>query len=320
MITNRNDELNDFEDDFQPDYIEPAETVTTTTSLFGSPLNIAALRKSPPPPRDYVLPSLPRGEVGALVAAGGVGKSMFILQCCHAIASGCHDFIGSFGQGAASYLSFEDSASTIAERLYSINQQMTGLNHSLVDKHLHIYDLSTKPQNIIDNDELIESIISILKSTDSRLCVIDTLSGIHKGDENSNAEMAGLIGAFRRVAQGANCAVVFLHHMSKGAALNNLADIQQASRGASSLTDNVRWQGYMSVMTEEEANAFGVPVDERKMYVRFGISKVNYGLPASDSWYQRNDFGVLYPVTLIKKIAVMAPKQGYKSAKNGGER
>lgn len=334
MITNRNDDDHFLTDDDHfvedlPEYIEPKKPAIG--GLFDNPLNVSQLHKTPPPPRDYVLPSLPRGEVGALIAAGGVGKSMFILQCCYAITGDNHDFIGNCGQGAATYLSFEDSRATIAERAYNISRQMESLNLRSVEKNLHIHDLSTTPQNIIDNGELIDAITSLLISNKSRLCVIDTLSGIHKGDENSNPQMAALIGAFRRIAQGANCAVVFLHHMNKGSALNNLAEVQQASRGASSLTDNIRWQGYMSVMTEKEAEDYGVSVDERKMYVRFGISKINYGIPASDMWYQRNDFGVLYPAYLAKKIRYPSqqsnkparsnqPKKDYNAEKNGGER
>lgn len=317
MITDKNDQFQPFDDEI-PQYLEN-EQFDIRPNIFASPLDLGAAHATVPVSYDYVLPSLPRGEVGSLVAAGGTGKSMLALQACYAIASGVKDFVGDVGQGSVAYLSFEDRATSIEARAYNIAQSMPGINLSMVEKNVHVFDLSTHVVNIIESPRLVSDIISMLTAHSCRLCFIDTLVGIHKGDENSNVEMASVIARFRQIAQGANCAVVFLHHLNKSAALNGLADVQQASRGASALTDNVRWQGFMVTMTEDEATTFGIDEDERKLFVRFGVSKVNYGVAGSDTWFKRNDFGVLKPVMLYKPTQSIsgAKKPSYASAKGG---
>lgn len=313
MITDRNNDFQDFDDEIPP-YIE-SEYIAKPSDMFSNPLNLAVAHATVPVSHDYVLPSLPRGEVGSLVAAGGTGKSMLALQVCYAIASGLNDFIGDVGQGATAYLSFEDRASTIEARAYNIAQSMVGVRRSDVERNVHVFDLSTHVVNIINDHSLVTNIIEMLKARSCRLCFIDTLVGIHKGDENSNVEMASVIARFRQIAQGANCAVVFLHHLNKSAALNGLADVQQASRGASALTDNVRWQGFLVTMTEDEAASYHLEDTERKLYVRFGVSKVNYGIAGADMWFKRNEFGVLAPVSIYKPSSPKKPS--YATVKGG---
>jgi hypothetical protein len=79
-------------------------------------------------------------------------------------------------------------------------------------------------------------------------------------------------------------------------------DEQQSARGASSLVDNARWQAYMSVMTEAEAKKEKIKAYDRKYYVRFGISKQNYGQPFADHWYKRHEGGVLLPIVSEKVL------------------
>ena len=64
-------------------------------------------------------------------------------------------------------------------------------------------------------------------------------------------------------------------------------DQQQASRGSSVLVDNIRWQSYLSSMTSAEAEEWGVDDDQRRFFVRFGVSKANYGAPFADRWFRR---------------------------------
>ena len=75
-------------------------------------------------------------------------------------------------------------------------------------------------------------------------------------------------------------------------------DVQQASRGSSVLTDNIRWQSYMAGMTPDEAKLYGVENDQRGYFVRFGISKQNYGTPFDERWFRRREGGVLRPASL----------------------
>jgi len=40
--------------------------------------------------------------------------------------------------------------------------------------------------------------------------------------------------------------------------------------------------------------------DRRGFYIRFGVSKQNYGSPLADQWYERGDGGILLPVKLYQ--------------------
>jgi len=103
------------------------------------------------------------------------------------------------------------------------------------------------------------------------------------------------------IAAETGCSIVFLHHSSKGAVSMGASDQQQASRGSSVLVDNIRWQSYLASMTPGEAEAWGVEDSQRGFFVRFGISKANYGAPFSECWFRRHEGGVLRPAVLERR-------------------
>ncbi|EGC2036052.1 TPA: hypothetical protein ACQ8J5_005298, partial [Escherichia coli] len=61
------------------------------------------------------------------------------------------------------------------------------------------------------------------------------------------------------------------------------------------------WQSYLSSMTSAEAEEWGVDDDQRRFFVRFGVSKANYGAPFADRWFRRHDGGVLKPAVLERQ-------------------
>ncbi len=141
-----------------------------------------------------------------------------------------------------------------------------------------------------------------------RLVVLDTLSRMHQMDENSNGDMSQLITRLESLAAKTGAAVLYLHHASKGSARDGSLDQQQAARGASALIDNIRWCGYIVRMGEEEANQLteiqrgSTPIgnSRRSAFVRFGVSKQNYGTAIKDQWFERQEGGVLHPVQLME--------------------
>lgn len=131
--------------------------------------------------------------------------------------------------------------------------------------------------------------------------VLDTLRRFHIEEENASGPMAQVIGRMEAIAADTGCSIVFLHHASKGAAMMGAGDQQQASRGSSVLVDNIRWQSYLSSMTSAEAEEWGVDDDQRRFFVRFGVSKANYGAPFADRWFRRHDGRVLKPAVLERQ-------------------
>lgn len=226
------------------------------------PINILEAFAAAPPPLDYVLPNMVAGTVGALVSPGGAGKSMLALQLAAQIAGGPDLLeVGELPTGPVIYLPAEDPPNIMAPEWFD----------------------------------------GLKRAAEGRLMVLDTLRRFHIEEENASGPMAQVIGRMEAIAADTGCSIVFLHHASKGAAMMGAGDQQQASRGSSVLVDNIRWQSYLSSMTSAEAEEWGVDDDQRRFFVRFGVSKANYGAPFADRWFRRHDGGVLKPAVLERQ-------------------
>jgi regulatory protein RepA len=273
------------------------------------PVNIAACSSTPPKVRDYVLPGLMPGTVGSIVAPGATSKSMLALMLTHLVGGGIDLLkLGPHSTGPVVYLSAEDGEEILHERLHSIGTRLNLTERAMCAGRIHIEDLTQYTPDLFcektgpDWRNEVEKLCA-----SSRLLLLDTLRSFHSGDENRGEDMAILVGHLRAIAARTKCAVVFLHHANKALAVSGQGDLQQAARGSSVLTDNIRWQAYLAGMSKEESeqlsNRFDmtpVGVDDRGYYVRFGICKQNYGAPFPERWFKRGDGGVLEPVTLTE--------------------
>lgn len=273
---------------------EVGMTQELITSLCPQELRSAFVE--PPKPLDFVLPGLPVGCVGALVSPGGVGKSMLALQLAMQISGG-PDWIGlgNLGRGAVLYLPAEDPWPVLHQRLFALGGGLDAELRANVERDLRLISLQGASPNVLDSNWW-EAIAMWAEGV--RLVVIDTLRRFHDADENAACAMTQVLGQLERLAMLKGCAVLFVHHTSKSAAFQEAGDLQQASRGSSVLVDNVRWQAYLATMTKKEAQKLGVSVEKSQLYVRFGVSKSNYGPPLPERWLERKDGGVLYPAGL----------------------
>lgn len=264
-------------------------------------ISILDLYQTEPKPREYVIPGLLPGRLGSIVSPGGLGKSMMAIQLCHLVAGVDTLNFGQYPTGRAVYLSAEDSQDILHERFFSIGSRMNQGQRELGAENIILEDLTAHTPDLFKS-EWLETIEKFC--IDSRVLFIDTLRSFHSGDENDGSQMAVLVGNLRAIASKTGCAIVFLHHANK-ASMGGQGDEQQASRGSSVLTDNLRWQAFMVGMSREESNKFSdvygaIGHDNRKMFVRFGLSKQNYGSPLKESWFKRGEGGVLIPIDLIE--------------------
>jgi RecA-family ATPase len=261
-----------------------------------------------PPALDFVLPGLLAGTVGSIVSPGGAGKSMVALELSILVATG-FDLSG-FGcadprhTGKVVFLAAEDPADAIRHRLHALGQHMSQNLREQFAQDFEIEPLAGMQANI-DRPDWLAFVESM--ATGRRLMFLDTLRRFHELDENDSGEMAHLVGVLEGIAKRTGCAMVFLHHASKSAAMNGQGDMQQASRGSSVLVDNIRWQMYMAGASKDEAKALGIDEAMRGYYVRCGVSKQNYGPPVRDAWMRRSEGGVLVPAELATS-AVTAKK------------
>lgn len=278
-------------------------------------LDLMAAFTELPPPLDYVLPNMVAGTVGALVSPGGAGKSMLALQLAAQIAGGTDLLeVGELPTGPVVYLPAEDPPTAIHHRLHALGAHLTAEQRQAVADGLLIEPLIGKCPNIMSLDWF-----DALKraAEGRRLMVLDTLRRFHIEEENASGPMAQVIGRMEAIAADTGCSIVFLHHANKGAAMMGTGDQQQASRGSSVLVDNIRWQSYLSGMTQAEAEELGVDRSQRGYFVRYGVSKANYGAPFQECWFRRHEGGVLKPAVLERQKRQLPAK--LKSVARGGD-
>lgn len=268
------------------------------TNLLGTPLDIESAFNSEPAPIDYVLPNMVSGTVGALISPGGTGKSMLALQLATELAGGTNllnlgDY--SHSHGSVAYLAAEDPIAVINLRLQALAQQLTTEQRKLIAQRLVIHSLVGVMPNVL-SAEWRNELIQLAKGR--RLLILDTLRRFHIEEENASGPMSLVIGSMEHIAVETGCSIIFLHHANKIAAMSGAGDLQQASRGSSVLVDNIRWQAFLAGMTKEESAKWGVEESLRGYFVRFGVSKANYGPPLKERWFRRHNEGVLKPAVL----------------------
>lgn len=265
--------------------------------------NLKALLQQPAQALDFVLPGFLRGTVGGLVAPGGTGKSMWALALGVAISGGAKADLTGLNPttGRVLYLNAEDPEVVLASRLKAMAAQLPRQASLAQLDHRDCLGLGVD----LMQKSWFESVLAQAK--DARLVILDTLSRFHCLDENSTQDMKALVAQLEKLARLSGASVLYLHHTSKLAALSGQAGLAQAARGSSVLTDNARWAAFMAPMTEAQARPFGIPADEVCDYVRWNISKQNYGASTPDRWYRRAQGGVLMPVELRPRKSAPVP-------------
>lgn len=263
-------------------------------------------------PSDFVLPGFVAGTVGALIAPGSTGKSMLAMELAALVAGVnvlCDDWTPS-AHGPVVILAVEDPENELFNRWADLGSglDLKQREQCSVVRVIPMFGLGFD----VMEPFYFEALVKLC--TGKRLLILDTLRRIHNLDENNSGDMARVVDMLERVARLTGCAILFLHHTSKGAALSGDGDQQQASRGSSVLVDNIRFQMFMAGMSVEEANAWNIPDADRRFFVRAGMSKVNYGAKLIDLWLRRTDGGILYPGDFSDKWLPPKKKPSIKGA------
>ena len=273
-------------------------------------LDLRSALESDPPVFDFVLPALKQGSCGAIVATGGVGKTMLALQLAITVSSG-HDLLQlellnwTCKTGKVVFFSGEDDLEVLQKRVHTMGEHMPPAQREIMYQNLEVASLVGLMSKIDDFDWL--QFFSD-RTKGARLVVFDTLRRFHNRDENDNGEMSELLGHLEALCLEHNTTIIFLHHTNKGTG----AEVtQHASRGASALTDNVRWQVNLATMSEDEAKTAMdgtiICATERAWYVKLIFAKINYSAPINDIWFKKQNGGALKKVTV--KIAPKKEKQ-----------
>jgi regulatory protein RepA len=266
-----------------------------------------------PPPLDFVFCGLAAGTVGNISSPGATGKSFAGLEIGMGVASNEADckllHLANNNEGKVAIFNAEDPSEVVFQRLYSVGNYLSADAREQVKKNLRINCLMGSQPNISDTAFLNK----IIKECEGkRLVIFDTFTRFHQLNENDNGQMSQVVSFYEKIATETGAGVLFLHHNSKGAVLNGQQAEQQATRGASSITDNCRWQGFLQKMSEAEAISFGITEVERDLYVKFGGNKENYGTKTVARWLRKHAGGVL-----LNSDLPMAGKANLKLVNNG---
>lgn len=112
---------------------------------------------------------------------------------------------------------------------------------------------------------------------------VDPLAELHNAEENDNTAMRSILAAFRQLAKELDVAVVILHHDRKGVGIAGDVD---RMRGASALQGAARIVLTLTRMTDEEAQALGIPPEQKSSFIRIDNAKANYTPLGEAAWYQ----------------------------------
>lgn len=273
------------------------------------PIDILSAFTQEPPELQFVLPGLLKGTVGALVAPGASGKSFLALEIAASIAATPFntELFDGFGinpksRGGVLYLALEDPETVLIRRLHSMGKNIPPQHKTAMAINLAIEPMLGLGLDLMRDDHL--NWIT-QQALGKQLVVIDTLSRAHQMDENSNGDMSLLLRRLEAVGAQSGAAVLFIHHISKGASRDAQGADQFAARGASVLVENARYVSYLARMSEKEAEKWSERMDGAAMkseraisYVKWGVSKQNYDVTPHEKWLKRSEGGVLMPADL----------------------
>ena len=269
---------------------------------------------------DMIKPGFPLATLGARIGTGGVGKTWVTLQEAIMIAIGR----GGYKRGAVVYLSAEETKEAMGKRVQIIVKHMA-LNEEEIQQlreNLLIWPIVGQMPNLLEINEckyvLEDHLADGLEKKKFygndclRLIIFDTLRRFSFADENRGEEMNRVLGSMEHMCMRFGASCLYLHHMTKSAAMGNNGSVQQASRGSSALVDNIRYQEYLQALNPDKASGLGVVKTiggvsktlkigkEYDDYIEWGVSKQNFDRKAPVIWLQRQSNGVLEPVEVVE--------------------
>jgi hypothetical protein len=165
--------------------------------------------------------------VGVIGGAPKACKSWLGLELAVSVASGtaCLGRFNVESPGPAVVYLAEDALPAVRHRVAQLCQYR-GL--SLVGLDLHVV---TAPSLRLDLEQDRHALDQTLTALQPKLLLLDPLVRLHRLDENSAADISGLLGFLRQLNRQHDVAIVLVHHMAK----RTRQDPGQALRGSSDL-------------------------------------------------------------------------------------
>lgn len=165
--------------------------------------------------------------VGILGGAPKLGKSWLGLDLAVSVASAtpCLDRFPVTHPGPTLIYLAEDALPLVKERIAGICD-----HRHLAIEDLDLYAITATDLRLDQADDR-NRLDATLRQLRPRLLVLDPLVRLHRLDENSAADLSGLLGYLRTLQRNHGVAIVLVHHMSK----RGRTQLGNALRGSSDL-------------------------------------------------------------------------------------
>jgi hypothetical protein len=232
----------------------------------------------PIPPRQWLLGNqFCAGFISCLVSAGGVGKSSLRLLQYISMALGrplCGQHV--FHRCRVLLISLEDDDDELQRRIQAVLDHFQIARNELKGWLFCKYVKRSKIAKLENGERvagpLEQQIHNAIAHRQPDLVALDPFVKLHSLGESDSGDMNFVCDLLSAIAIDEKIAVDIPHHVHKGQLTPGDAD---AGRGSSGIRDASRLNFTLSVMTEEEAKAFNINVDERFSYIRLDAAKVN---------------------------------------------
>lgn len=232
-----------------------------------------------------------RGEVTAIIAPGGTGKSTIGNTIALSLASG-QPLLGRplhRGPQAVWIFNLEDGTDEL-ERQLSAACSYHGIGPADCGDRLHLDSGLVQPlcTAIEDRDgfSLAEEVFAQLAATirDRQIAtvIVDPFVSSHAVRESSNEAIDAITKRWKRLAQETGSAIVLVHHTRK---LGGREVTAEDGRGAVALRDAARVVLPLNPMGDKEAEELGIAnPQERRSLVRIDTGKANRAPPDAATW------------------------------------
>jgi hypothetical protein len=229
-----------------------------------------------------------RGQLTAMVAAGGAGKSIFGLAVALHLAAG--KAYGRFRPREpyrVAVLTVEEDEEELDRRMHALHKHF-GFDNDVASR-VHIVIMEDPPLLAVADKSGKVTATPKLKALEEQMAangidviVLDPFIELWSGIENDNNQVKSVGALIRGMARRLDAAGLMMHHIKKGSMTPGDAE---SSRGAGAFAGQVRLMFTISNMTAEMALALGV--ESPKGIVRVDHAKGNYSVdPGEANWFR----------------------------------
>ena len=246
-----------------------------------------------PPPRGWLLGNtFCRRFLSSLFGDGGVGKTAVRYAQALALTTG-RNLTGEhvFQRARVLIISLEDDADELRRRILAARLHFN-IPASDLDGWLFLSSPGAAAGKLMTTDQKGRAVLGQLAihleaeivANKIDLVLLDPFVKSHSVDENLNSLIDDLAQVLSDLAAKHDIAIDLPHHISKGVADPGNAN---RGRGASSLVNACRLVSTLTPMSRDEAKAFGISEDDRRLYVRVDRAKVNIARAAGAAkWFR----------------------------------